>query len=180
MKRLMIIALMLLVFVIVAAPASAAPAATRVTLTGPASVRLGEEIGLEVRLLTAEGAPIAGTRLELRQVGAVGERVITTGTTDAQGTAYLGHREYTVPQLTLRVAFRGTAVYSASHADISVTVTGIEAAPSVVMSHSPATSIKIPLFLVLATVWLTYVYAASRAVRVALEARRIPQGGRSR
>lgn len=180
MKSLMVVALTFLAFLILAATVLASPAATRVTLTGPESVGLGEEIGLEARLLTAAGAPIAGAVLELRQVGAVGERVITTSTTDAQGNAYLSHREYTVPWLTLRVAFRGTTLQAASSAEVSVTVNGIEVEPSVVMSHSPSVSIKTTLFLVLATVWLTYAYAASRAARVALEARRIPQGGRSR
>ncbi len=180
MKILTIVALTLLALLTCAASTLAAPAATRVVLTGPQSVALGEEIGLEARLLTAAGAPVSGAALELRQVGAVGERFITTSTTDAQGNAYLSHREYTVPWLTLRVAFRGTAVQAPSHADLSVAVNGIEVPPSVVMSHSPAASIKTLLFLVLATVWLTYAYAASRAVRLALEARRTPQGGRSR
>jgi len=178
-KTLMFVALMLLTGMVLAGTAVAAPAATRVTLTGPATVRLGEEIALEARLLTSAGAPVGGAVLELRQVGAVGERVITTSTTDAQGTAFLVHREYTVPLLTLRVAFRGSAVLAASHADLSVTVQGIEVEPSVIMAHSPGISIKIPLFLLLGSVWLTYIYAASRVARVALEARR-PEGGRSR
>ena len=180
MKSLMMFALVLLATLTLAATTLAAPAATRVILTAPAAVELGEPIEIEARLLTSSGVPIAGAALELRQVGAVGERVIGQSTTDAQGTAFLSHREYMVPWLTLRVAFRGTALQAASYADVSVTVNGIEVEPSVVMSHSPGVSIKTALFLVLATVWLTYIYAASRAARVALEARRIPQGGRSR
>ena len=181
MKTLTAGLLTILGFAVFAASAeAAAPAATRLTLTGPATVELGEEIELEARLLTAGGAPLAGAVLELRQVGAVGERVIGEATTDAQGGAFLSHREYTVPVLTLRVAFRGTPAQAASHADFSVTVTGIEVEPSVVMTHSPGPAIKTTLFLLLGSVWLTYIYAASRVARVALEDRRIPEGGRSR
>src|SRR3972149_351186 len=157
-------ALMLLAALALTGSAAAAPAATRLTPTGPAT----------------GGAPLAGAVLELRQVGAVGERVIGEATTDAQGGAFLSHREYTVPVLTLRVAFRGTPAQAGSHADFRVTVTGIEVEPSVVMTHSPGPAIKTTLVLLLGRVWLTYIYAASRVARVALEDRRIPEGGRSR
>ena len=179
MKTLPVALLTILGFAVFAASAEAA-SPTRVTLTAPSAVELGEEIELEARLLTAGGAPLAGAVLEIRQVGAVGERVIGEATTDAQGVAFLTHREYTVPVLTLRVAFRGTPAQAASHADVSVTVTGIEVEPSVVMTHSPGPAIKTTLFLLLGSVWLTYIYAASRVVRLAFDDRRTPEGGRSR
>lgn len=160
--------------------AHAQPAATRVELVGPPTVAVGEEFEIEARLRTTEGVPIAGAVLELRQVGAVGERGIDEAATDAQGTAFLIHREYTVPVLTLRVVFRGTAAHAPSYADVSVDVTGIEVEPPVIMSHSPGPAVKTTLFLLLGSVWFTYVYAASRVVRVAREDRRIREGGRTR
>jgi len=179
-QRPVIMGLMVLAALALAGPAAAAPAPTRMTLTGPEVAELGDEIELEARLRTAGGAPIPEAVLEFRQVGAVGERVIGEVTTDAQGVAFLSHREYTVPALTLRVAFRGTPAQAASHADVSVAISGIEVEPSVVMTHSPGLAIKTTLFLLLGSVWLTYIYAASRVARVVFEDRRIPEGGRSR
>ena len=173
MRKPVIMGLMVLAALALAVPAAAAPAPTRMTLTGPEVARPGEEIELEARLRTAGGAPIPEAVLEFRQVGAVGERVIGEATTDAQGVAFFSHRECTVPALTLRVAFLGTPAQAASHADVSVTVSGIEVEPSVVMTHSPGLAIKTTLFLLLGSVWLTYIYAASRVARVALEDRRI-------
>jgi len=63
--------IVVLVVSAVAALAAAAQAAvpTHLTVNAPASVGLGEEIILEARLATADGQPVAGARLELRQVG---------------------------------------------------------------------------------------------------------------
>lgn len=166
------------VAVFAASAETAAP--TQVTLTAPPAVELGEEIQLDARLLTADGRPVPGAALQLLQVGAVGVRMIAQATTDAQGSASFVHREYTVPALTLRVAFPGSPVQAAAHADVSVTVSGVEVKPSVVMIHSPGLAVKTTLFLLLGGVWLTYMYAASRVARVALEGRTIPKGGRAR
>ena len=164
---------------ILAFPAQAAPA-PRLTLTGPEQVALGEEILVGARLVGSDGRPLSGAVIELRQVGAVGERVIAEETTDGQGSASFVHREYTVPLLTLRAVVRGGAGQAAS-ADVVVSVSGIELPPSVVMAHAPGPAIKTALVLLLGSVWLTYLYAASRVAHVAIEGRRTPiRGGRTR
>ncbi|HET6948615.1 MAG TPA: hypothetical protein VFJ45_12465 [bacterium] len=180
MKRLLPIAMLLVGALALVRSAVAAPADTRLTLSGPSAVELGEEIALEARLLTGGGAPIPGAVLELRQVGAVGERGLRQATTDAQGMALLTHREYSVPVLTLRATFAGTSALAPAHADLRVTVNGVRVPPSVAMAHRPGLAIKTALFLLLGTVWLTYLYAASRVARVALDARSPIQGGRVR
>lgn len=175
-----LVVILVLAGVCTSAGAVDAQPSTRLTLSAPQTVALGDEIELEARLLSGAGRPVPGAVLELRQVGAVGERVIAQETTDAQGTAFFVHREYTVPLLTLRVAFRGGAGQAAAYADAVVPVSGIELRPSVVMAHSPSPAIKGVLFLLLGSVWLTYIYAASRVARVALEDRKPTQGGRTR
>jgi len=189
--------IVVLVVSAVAALAAAAQAAvpTHLTVNAPASVGLGEEIILEARLATADGQPVAGARLELRQVGAVGERMIAEAQTDAEGTASFVHREYSVAALSLRVAFAGSPSRSGSQADTLVTISGVEPERGVVMSHAPGPLAKGTLFLVLGAVWLTYIYAVSRVVRVRLDkekegdprrpvasrqAHRSLEGGRSR
>lgn len=156
--------------------AAAAAVPTRLTLTAPSSVELGEEILLEARLVTADGQPVAGASLELRQVGAVGERMMAQATTDADGAAMFVHREYSVAALALRVAFPGSPAASSSHADTLVGISGVEPKPAVIMAHAPSPLVKGTLFVLLGTIWLTYIYAASRVVHVA----RDTQGGRSR
>ena len=179
MKTPTVALLTILGFAVFAASAEAA-VPTRVTLTAPSAVELGEDIQLDARLLTADGRPVPGAALELRQVGAVGERMIAQATTDAQGSASFVHREYTVPALNLRVAFPGNPAQAAAHADVSVSISGIEVEPSVVMAHSPGPLIKGTLFLLLGSVWLTYVYAASRVACLAFDDRKTSEGGRSR
>lgn len=164
--------LVLVVSALGACAASAQAATpTRLVLTAPSSVALGEEILLEARLTTNGGQPVAGAGLELRQVGAVGERVMAQAVTDAEGRASLGHREYSVSALTLRVAFHGSPSYGPSRADTLVAISGVEAAPTFVMSHAPSPLVKGILFSLLGSIWLTYVYAASRVARVARDIR---------
>lgn len=176
MNRVIVVILVLAAWTVLA---RAAPAA-RLTLTAPGEVALGEEIELEAHLVGGDGRPVAGAVIELRQVGAVGERLIAHETTDAQGAASFVHREYTVPLLTLRAALRGGAGRAAASADVVVSVSGIEQPPSVVMAHTPGPAIKGILFLLLGSVWLTYLYAASRVARVAIEGRTPIRGGRTR
>ena len=167
--------------------AAVAAVPTRVTLTSPSSVETGEEIPLKARLLTDGGRPVGGVRLELRQVGAVGERVMAEATTDGTGVATFVHREYTIPALTLRIVFRGNASFAEAQADRRVVVNGLGAQPAVVMSHTPSPLVKGTLFSLLATVWLTYLYSASRVAYLALaggegraQSRRSHGGGRAR
>lgn len=173
--RLSVVMGMAVVALSALAGAAAAAVPTRVALTAPTSVDLGEEILLEARLVTADGQPVADAPLELRQVGAVGERVMAQSTTDADGTATFVHREYSVASLALRVAFAGGPAASASHADVLITINGVEPKPAVVMSHAPSLLVKGILFSLLGTIWFTYIYAVSRVVRVARET----GGGRS-
>lgn len=149
------------------AAAEAAGIPTALTMTAPSAVDLGEELVVEARLTTADGHPVAGVPLTLRQVGAVGERTMAEATTDAGGAASFVHREYTVAALTLKVAFAGNTSYGPSQAEVTVAIAGVEAKPAVVMSHAPGPLTKGILFGLLGSVWLTYLFAASRVVRVA-------------
>lgn len=175
MRPLLVVLLAAVVLEVFAAPAQAA-APTRISVTAVAAVELGEEIVLDATLLTADGQPVAGERLELRQVGAVGERTMAGAETDASGRASFMHREFMVAALTLRVAFAGTGAHAPSRADVQVSISGIEPQPAVVMSHTPGPLVKGTLVLVLGSVWLTYIYAASRVIRVRLDTQK---GGRS-
>lgn len=175
MKRLTVAILVAYGLAVLAASAQAA-SPTRLTLSAPEAVGLGEEIFVEATLVTGDGQAVAGERLEFRQVGVVGERVIAEAATDARGQALFIHREFMVPALTLRVAYAGTPAHGPSQADVQVAVDGIEPQPAVVMSHTPSPLVKATLSLVLGSVWLTYIYAASRVIRVRLDAQK---GGRS-
>ena len=146
-----------------------AAVSTRLSVTGPSTVGLGEEISVEARLTTADDRPIAGAVLTLFQVGAVGQRAMSTATTDAQGVAWFLHNEFTVAYLSLRVAYAGDAVRVPESADLSVEVTGIEVTPAVVMPHTPSLPVKTVFFLLLGTVWLTYAFAASSILRIVRE-----------
>ncbi len=176
MRLLLAVLLAAGVLGVFAGPAQAA-VPTRISVSAPAAVDLGEEIVLDATLLTADGQPVAGERLELRQVGAVGERTMAGAATDARGRASFTHREFMVAALTLRVAFAGTSAYEPSRADVQVSISGIEPQPAVMMSHTPGPLVKGTLFFVLGSVWLTYIYAASRVIRVRLDTQK---GGRSR
>ncbi len=142
---------------------------THLSVTGPSTVGLGEEISVEARLTTADDRPIAGAVLTLFQVGAVGQRAMSTATTDAQGVAWFLHSEFTVAFLSLRAAYTGDAVHAPASADLTVEITGIEVAPAVVMPHSPSLPVKAVLFLLLGIVWLTYAFAASSILRIVRE-----------
>ncbi len=148
---------------------AAAALPTRLTVTGPSTVGLAEEISLEARLMTADGRPIEGAALTLFQVGAVGQRAMSTTTTDAQGVAWFLHSEFTVAYMSLRVVYAGDAVHTPASADLAAEVTGIEVAPAVVMRHAPSPLVKTVLFLLLGTVWLTYAFAASSILRIVRE-----------
>ena len=73
--------------------------------------------------------------------------------------------------LTLRVAFHGSPSYGPSRADTLVAISGVEVAPTLVMSHAPSPLVKGILFSLLGSIWLTYVYAASRVALVARDTR---------
>lgn len=186
MKPLAIAVAAISTLLLLAASAQAA-VPTRLSLTAPSSVGLGEEILLGARLTTTDGQPVVGVRLELRQVGAVGERIMAQAETDAEGRVSFAHREYSIPVITLQVAFQGSMSFTAARAEARVEITGIEPEPAVVMSHTPGPLVKGILFSVLATVWLTYLYAASRVARLAFDrdgrsarSRRSLEGGRAR
>jgi 5-hydroxyisourate hydrolase-like protein (transthyretin family) len=167
-NRLLLVVLVGAALTVFAGRTSAA-APTRLTLTVPPSVGLGEEITVEARLVSADGKPAAGASLTLYQVGAVGQRAMAKATTDEKGAAAFRHAEYTVADLTFRVDFVGSAEYGASHADADVHVTGIDVPPSVGMAHTPSLLVKGVLVSVLGGVWLTYLYAASHVLRLMRE-----------
>ncbi len=153
-----------------------AAAPTRLSVSRPPIVGLGEEISLEAHLTAADGRPIAGAVLTLLQVGAVGQRVMTTATTDAQGVAWFSHNEFTVTPLSLRIVYAGDSTQAPAGVDLTVEVTGIEVPPAVVMPHAPTLLVRSVLFLLLGTVWLTYAFAASSILRIVREGR-TRQGG---
>jgi hypothetical protein len=162
---------MAIIMLTVALPAGAV-VPTRITLSAPAFVEIGEDISIEARLTTLDGLPLTGRTLTLYQVGAVGQRVMARETTDEKGVAWFLHNEFTVPFLALRVVFAGDGQYGSSQADVRVEVRGIKVPPSVPMSHSPSPLTKAVLFTILGAVWLTYAYAGTCIVRI------IREGGR--
>ncbi len=149
---------------------------TRLTLVVPPSVGIGEEITVEARLVTPDGKPAAGASLTLYQVGAVGQRIMARATTDEKGAAQFLHSEFTVADLSLRVAFAGDGRYGPAAADADIAITGVEVPPAVSMSHTPGPLVKGALFSILGAVWITYGFAASCIVRVIRQGRSTAAG----
>ncbi len=118
--------------------------------------------------------------ITLFQVGAVGQRPMGRATTDEKGAASFLHHEYTLAHLSLRVAFPGDARLGPSQAEADVEITGIEVPPAVVMSHTPSPFVKVVLFSVLGTVWITYAFAGSCILRIVRDGRRAKGGGFAR
>jgi hypothetical protein len=168
----------------VATVSAAAPATakipTRLMLTVPASVGMGEEIAIEARFTTADGRPVPGAVLTLSQVGAVGQRAMGRATTDEKGAASFFHNEFTLAALSLRVAFAGDAQYGPATADADLEITGIEVPPAVPMSHTPSPLVKAVLFSVLGSVWATYLFAVSYIFRITREGRDTKEGQTAR
>lgn len=165
MRRVATPLLAAVVLVLVVSPAYGATA-TRLLLTAPGAVGMGEEIVIGARLTTVDGQAVAGAVLTLYQVGAVGQRKIDAATANENGVASFAHSELAVAQLTLRVVFAGSAQHGASQADAQVEITDIEIPPAIVMAHAPGSLTKGILFSILGAVWLTYLFAASCVLRI--------------
>lgn len=162
-----------------AATQAGAAMPTRLGLAAPRSVEVGEDLTIEARLTTGNGRPVPGATVRLFQVGAVGQRVMAEATTDDNGAVSFLHQEYTLASIVLRVAFAGNTRLAPSQADAEVEVTGIEVSPAVTMSHAPGPLAKGVLFLVLGSVWATYVFAGACVFRIIRDAREAKRGGRS-
>ncbi|MBI4280446.1 MAG: polysulfide reductase NrfD [Armatimonadetes bacterium] len=160
------------------APGEQAKMPTRLTVSAPTSVEMGEDLMVEARLTTADGQPLAGAAVILFQVGAVGERVMARAATDEKGMASFRHNEYTIPHITLRVTFAGDARHAPARGGAEVEITGVKVPPSVSMRHTPGPLTRAAIFLVLGGVWLTYAYAGSFILRIA-RSERVGKGGAS-
>lgn len=139
---------------------------TRLTLTAPSAVKAREDISIHARLTTDGGRPVPGVIVTLYQVGAVGRHSMGRATTDAKGLASFLHQESTVAYLSLQVVFTGDSRWGSSQAKAEVEITGIEIPPAVVMAHTASPLVKGVVFLVLGSVWATYLFAGSSIVRI--------------
>ncbi len=170
MRRIWIVALAGASLLLWVPPADAATP-TRLVLTTPSSVGVGEDITIDAQLVTVDGRPVPGAVLTLSQVGVVGQRVMQRVKTDEKGAASFLHNEFTLAHLAVRVAFAGDAQFASAAADAEIAIAGVEVPPAVPMSHAPGLVVKAALFSVLGAVWITYLFAASCIVRVVRDGR---------
>lgn len=173
-KGLMVAVLVLLAAV---APVWAAEP-TRVVVTAPPEVSLGDTVTVRVAVTDGKGAPVAGATVTLLTPAtfgsASGEMKLGQATTDAAGRASIAYEARSEGQQTLIARFAGNRSYAPAEASQSFSVTG-----SAQLFHQEA-GVKVPgigvwiLAVLLSAFWSVYMVVMVLITRIAREGRETP------